>query len=165
MLEWLDHIGRLLADTPLSAMAHELLLHSIWLAPGLQSVHILSVAVIIGAAGAINLRLLGVVARDETPARLIRRLVPFVWGALVVMLLTGSVFILNRPHRYFDNWSFLTKVVLILVAIAFTLGMQQAARRNPSFGVVPGAASRTVAGLALLVWTGIIFAGRWIAYA
>jgi len=164
-MDALYQFGHWLRDTPLSEGMRAFLPSNIWLAPLLQSIHILSVAVIFGSAGVINLRLLGLVARSEAPAALIRRLAPFVWAALVVMLLTGSVFILNRPPRYFGNWSFLTKVPLILVACGFMAAMQWAARRNPAFAATPGIATRALGGVALLVWVGIVFAGRWIAYA
>ena len=154
-----------LGRSSVSHDAHDFLSSSVVVAPAAESLHILSVAVIAGCAGAINLNLLGLAARDQQPAAMIRRFSPIIWVALSVMLVTGGLLVLNRPTRYFLNWSFQTKVVLILVSCAITLGYQLAAWRRPEGWATPPAAARPIAAAALAVWLCVIFAGRWIAYA
>jgi hypothetical protein len=158
-------LGRWLAATPLSPAARSVLMSEIWVSPAIQSLHIVSVAVIMGAAGAINLNILGVVARDQAPAAVIRRLSPFIWIALAVLLVTGGMFVLNRPARYLLNWSFQMKVALILLSCAITFAYQWSARRDPTGFLRPRPAVKAMAAAALVIWVGVTFGGRWMAYA
>ena len=156
-----------LASTDLSHAARAALTKVGWLSPTIQTLHLLSIAAVIGSAGAINLRLAGFSGLQHPTANLVRRFTPIIWSALVVMLLTGSLLIVNRPTRYFGNWSFLTKVALLLLAILITLFVQVAVRRNPTFWESPPTmltTARVVAICTLMIWIAIIFAGRLIAY-
>ena len=163
MFELFRSFGRWLASTELSQATREALTNFLLFAPIVQTIHILSIAVVVGSAGAICLRLLGV-GSQSLPA-LTKRFVPVIWGALVVMLLTGSVLVVNRPTRYFGKWVFLSKMALIIVAIVVTIALQSAVRRNPQHWEATSAASRTIGASLLLMWMAVIFAGRWIAYS
>lgn len=162
MLEILKAFGRWLGTTPLSHDVRAILTSVVWAAPTVQTIHILSVAIVIGSAGAICLKLLGF--STQPLAALTKKFIPPIWCALVVLLLSGSLLILNRPMRYFGNWSFLSKITLIAIGMGVIVAIQQAVRRDPQFGDTATASSKALgAGLAVL-WLAVIFAGRWIAY-
>jgi hypothetical protein len=58
-------------------------------------------------------------------------------------------------------------MALLIAALIVTGLFQYLERRNASFGDLrPGsrAAATTLAIVSMLIWTGIVFAGRWLAY-
>jgi membrane glycosyltransferase len=86
---------------------------------------------------------------------------------LLVLLITGSVLIIGEPRRALLNSTFYIKMALLAVAIVITAGLQWSLSASSNFwelNAVRRAAGRIAAVTSMLVWGGIIFAGRWIAY-
>src|SRR5262249_8524779 len=115
----------------------------------------------------IDLRSIGLVATDQTVERVSARFLPFVWWPLLVLAATGAVMIVGEPPRALKNPVFQLKMVLVAAAIGWSFlhhrlllavaGLGGAARD-------PERAGGVGAGVSILLWTGIVFAGRWIAY-
>jgi hypothetical protein len=148
--------------TPLSTSIRE----TGWLIPAVQSIHILAIAIVIGSALVSDLRLAGVLATDEAPSTVVRRYLPWMWGALLVLLLTGIVMILAEPGRTLTNTVFWTKMLLVLSAFTLTLFFRKPLL-DPRFRADHGGwwrATKPAAWASLAVWVAIIFCGRWIAY-
>jgi hypothetical protein len=55
-------------------------------------------------------------------------------------------------------------MTLLIAALVVTGLFQILARRNASFGERPHAAAVAIAVVSILLWSAIVFAGRWIAY-
>ncbi len=138
-----------------------------WIIPTVQTVHILCVAIVFSSAVLVDLRLLRLLGRDVPLPAVARRYLPTTWPVLLVLLITGSILIVGEPRRSLLNSTFYIKMALLAVAIVMTLGLQRSLRASPNFWELT-AARRAAAGMAaaasMLVWCGIIFAGRWIAY-
>ena len=99
---------------------------------------------------------------------MIRRLIPWMWSALLVSLLSGLVFVVARPNRYFYNPVFGYKVAFLLPAVMLTFVVYRLSRREE--GCWERSSTRLVSGKAmalvsLVLWVGVILAGRWIAYS
>jgi hypothetical protein len=137
-----------------------------WIVPTVQTIHILAVAVVVGSALMIDLRLLGILWRDQPLGRVSKRFLPCVWWPLIILLATGAVMIAGEPARSLLSPIFQLKMGLLISAIIVTGIQYWLLRTSPGWGA--GAALPGVAWLlaipSLLLWTGIIFAGRWIAY-
>lgn len=132
-----------------------------WIIPTVQTIHILAIAAVIGSMSLVDLRVLGVVGRAQSLSSVSTRLIPWVWGALIVLLLTGLVMIVGEPGRSLTNPIFQFKMLMVLTVGALTLALQSLLKRSPD--AAPGVA-RLIALVSLLIWVLIIFAGRWIAY-
>jgi hypothetical protein len=161
-------LGKWLAATPLSHAARGALNGVHWLAPADEALHILALATLFTSATVLHLRLLGAVGQDRPLGPLARRLLPLVWTALVVLLLTGGLLVMNRPGRYFGSDTFIIKMTLVLLAVAWTLVLQFGFSRGEGFWDSTAARRRIAKGGAiagLVLWSGVIVAGRWIAYA
>ncbi|SDB20332.1 Copper resistance protein D [Pseudomonas sp. NFACC23-1] len=137
-----------------------------WVVPTIQSVHIVAIAAIFGAAVISDLRLAGVFATDEPMAGVVRRYFPWMRAALIVLLLTGLVMIIGEPDRVLVNTTFWLK--MFLVVAVFTLAwsirrplLRPAARAQGDDEKPP---IKTLAWLSIALWCGVIFCGRWIAY-
>ena len=135
--------------------------------PALQIVHLLAIALVMGSVFLLHLRLIGVTSGEQSTAAHARRFLPFIWWPLPVLLLTGAVLISAEPVRSLENPSFLIKMVLLLTALGVTLLFQVKLGGEPDYWESTRwrrVSVRLIAGASLALWTGIVLAGRWIAY-
>lgn len=152
-----------LSQTPISLLFQTV----VWIIPTIQIVHILAIAIVMSSVIMVDLRLMGLIGRSQSISSIARRFIPWVWGALVVLLLTGSVLITAEPRRDLLNPVFRAKIVLILAAIVITAAFQGVVRRNMEFwDASPNrrAGAMATAIVSLLIWFAIVGCGRWIAY-
>jgi hypothetical protein len=153
---WLEH-------TPLSQTIQSV----DWIVPAVQTVHILAITVVAASALMIDLRLIGVFSADRPLREVSARFLPLVWWPLLVLLLTGAIMITGEPARSLKNPAFQLKMALLVTALVVTALYQVLLRRDPDFGSPDSgrrAAAASIATLSMILWAGIIFAGRWIAY-
>jgi hypothetical protein len=168
VMQAISAVSKGLATTSLS---HTILTVK-WIIPTLQIIHILCVAVAFSAAVLVNLRIFRLFERDEPLREVTRRYLPWIWPVLVILFMTGSLLIIGEPRRSLVNPTFYVKMALLLAAILLTAGLQWALATAPaSLERVPWEKDRTrrlagraLAAVSILVWCGILFAGRWIAY-
>jgi len=159
----LSEFSKWLAATPLSHIIQT----TKWVIPALQTIHILSVAVVFSSAVLVNLRLWRLLNRDVPLPELARRFLPTIWPVLLVLLITGSLLIIGEPKRSLLNSAFYLKMALLAVAIVLTAWLQWSLSSSPNFWDKNRGrrmAGQLAATVSILVWCGILFAGRWIAY-
>jgi uncharacterized membrane protein len=138
-----------------------------WIIPTIQSVHILAIATLIGSVLVTDLRLAGILAVDESPQTIASRYMTWLWAALAILLATGLVMVMGEPDRVLSNQIFWLKMTLVLTATLLTLLFRLPLLRA-GFSLEHAywaRATKPLAWLSLFVWIGVIFCGRWIAYA
>jgi hypothetical protein len=138
-----------------------------WAVPVVQTVHILAIAVVASSVFMIDLRLIGMFWADRPMKDVSSRFLPLVWWPLLILLATGVIMIIGEPARSLKNPAFQLKMTLLVAALLVTGLFQLLQRRNTAFGDLrsgPRAAAATVAIVSMLLWSAIVFAGRWIAY-
>jgi hypothetical protein len=138
-----------------------------WVVPLVQTVHILAIAVVASSVFMIDLRLIGMFWADRPMKDVSSRFLPLVWWPLLILLATGVIMIIGEPARSLKNPAFQLKMTLLVAALIVTGLFQLLQRRNTAFGDLrsgPRAAAATVAVVSMLLWSAIVFAGRWIAY-
>jgi hypothetical protein len=159
----LSEFSKWLATTPLSHVIQT----TKWVIPALQTIHILSVAVVFSSAVLVDLRLWRLLNRDVPLPDVARRFLPMIWPVLAVLLITGSLLIIGEPKRSLLNSAFYLKMALLAAAIVLTAWLQWSLSSSPNFWDKDRGrrmAGQLAATLSILVWCGILFAGRWIAY-
>jgi hypothetical protein len=138
-----------------------------WAVPAVQTVHILAIAVVASSAFMIDLRLIGLFWADRPLKAVSTRFLPLIWWPLIVLFVTGAIMIIGEPARSLKNPAFQLKMALVIAALLVTWLFQFLHQRDAKFGE-PRSKRRGVAvGIAVLsmiLWSSIIFAGRWIAY-
>jgi hypothetical protein len=114
----------------------------------------------------LSLRLLGFNASGRSVSQLVDTLVPWMYRALAVLLLTGLVQIIAEPVRQFVAPVFWWKMLMIICVLALTVCFARAVRRNAvKWDTAPRpAGARRFALISLGLWVGIIFCGRFIGY-
>jgi len=154
--DWLDR-------TPLSQAIQT----TAWITPTVQTVHILAIAAVVSSVLMIDLRLIGILGRDQPLARVSERFRPAIWWTLPILLATGILMIIGEPIRSLLNPVFQLKMGLLVATLIVTLSYQVPLGRDPLFWDLTSGrrgAARIIAVLSLMLWVGIVFAGRWIAY-
>jgi hypothetical protein len=139
-----------------------------WIIPTVQTVHILAISIVLASMAMFDLRLLGLAGKRNSIASLSRRFMPWLWGALIVLAVSGSILIIGEPKRALGNVFFAMKMCMLATAILVTLGFQVILKRDLAGGsdLAPAhfGVARIVGLLSLVLWVGIAVAGRLIAY-
>jgi putative copper export protein len=159
MLEFADW----LASTPLSAT----IVNNLWMIPAIQSVHIIAIGLLVGALLMLDMRVLGLLSKDQTVTQVNDRYAPWIWGAIVVLAISGCLLIVGEPRRELLSFSFWVKMTLLAIGIAIVLAFQFYLKANAAMWKdtgEPTPLTKFFAILSICIWVAIIFLGRFIAW-
>jgi len=133
-----------------------------WLIPMLQTLHILSIGIVLSAVVMIDLRIWGI-SRSGTAIVRSRRFMPWMWTALAVATLTGIALMVGAPRSWRDG-AFVAKLYMMAAATAATVALPLLLQWHGD-GKDGGGIARLVGVAALVLWLGATLAGRgrWIA--
>lgn len=160
----LEHFVKWIANTRASGVIRDVT----WIIPAVQTVHILAISAVVSAVILLHLRSFRLALRGDPRADVARRFLPVIWYGVLVLLVTGVILIVGEPHRELVNPAFQLKMALLLVALGLTAVFQRFLRSDPLYWDRTAARRATAVMLSVIslaVWIGIVFAGRWIAYA
>ena len=133
---------------------------SLWLFPAVETVHLLGMALLVGTTMAFDLRLLGFALRERDAEEVGRRLLPWAWVGLVVQILTGMMLFASEAVKLYGNTAFRLKMVLLVFA-----GVNALLFHWTGTGSARNAVGRKLAAcVSLLLWLGIVTAGRFIGF-
>ncbi len=136
---------------------------SLWLFPVIETVHLLALAAIGGAVLLVDLRLLGQGLRRLTVAEVAEQAHPWFLGSLAVILGSGILLFLSEAMKCYENPAFWAKMAFLAVAVAFALTLRHP-RALAAMGPHPGARSRLLAVVSLVLWSGVGLGGRFIGF-
>jgi len=125
----------------------------------LECFHIAGFALAIGMTALVDFRLLGFDVLKQSPARIARAFAWWTLGGLIVAVFSGLMIFSTDPDMYYRNWSFLLKMAALVIAILFNYTIHRKAL-SKQFSTI---SARLIAGFSLLLWTGVIFGGIFIA--
>jgi hypothetical protein len=161
MLSTLRAFGEWLATTSLSNIIQNVS----WIIPTIQTIHIVCVAIVISGTFLVDLRILGLFARSQTLASLSDRFLTWIWWTLIVLLVTGSLLVTGEPGRSITNPAFFAKMIMLVIVATLTYVLQRPLVTDAGYWDGNRAvAAKGIAIVSLLLWSCIVFAGRWIAY-
>jgi hypothetical protein len=140
---------------------------SVWLFPAIETVHLLGMAALVGTIAVFDLRLLGWMLRRERVSVLAGRLLPWSWAGFAVQVVTGGLLFMSEAVKVYPNPAFRLKMLLIFLAGAHALIFHWSVYRDVASwddsAVLPAGAK--VAGfVSMLLWIGIVAAGRFIGF-
>ncbi|MDQ6437096.1 hypothetical protein RB623_23840 [Mesorhizobium sp. LHD-90] len=143
--------------------AVRLLKGSYYAYPIVNALHIASIGVLLTSVWLMDLRVLGWLrSLPETVfLRLLRRVA---LAAFLCAVVTGLLLFSVRASEYATLPVFLAKMALIVLA-ALNLVLFIVLGRNRPEGQAPDRGERAAALASALLWTGVLFAGRFIGFA
>ena len=152
-----------LGSTHGSIALHE----SIWAYPIIESVHVLTLCLFLGLTVMLDLRLLGVTMVCARASEVEGRLLPWTIAGFAVMVVTGALLFYAIPVKTYLNVFFRAKVAFLVLAGVNVAVFQQTIAQSMDrwdSDPVPPLRARLAAGVSLVLWAGIVIAGRMIAY-
>lgn len=138
-----------------------------WWFPFIESLHVVAITLVVGSIMMVDLRLLGITGLRYPASRITRELIPWTWGAFCVAVVTGIGMFVTRAPVYMENPAFQVKLVLLLLACANMALFQFRTFRDVASwdsATVTPIAARTAGAASLLLWAGILLAGRWTGH-
>ncbi len=138
-----------------------------WLFPLLESLHVISIAMVVGSILFVDLRLLGLAALRYPIRTLSRELVLWTWCAFVIATVTGLGMFITRAAPHVVNPAFQWKMFLLTLAGANMAWFHFRLSKRPANSATtrsPPIQLKIIGGLSLLLWAGIVLAGRWVGH-
>ncbi len=137
---------------------------SVWAFAVIESIHLLGLVTIGGAALIVDLRLLNLGLRRQPVAELARDARRFFSVGLAVMVVSGTALFASEAVKCYYSTPFWIKIVTLFFAIIFTYGVRNriALSQEGRFG---GATKTVVAVLSIGMWFTVAAAGRWIGFS
>jgi hypothetical protein len=152
-----------LQDTPWGTGIRE----STWVFPIIEGTHAIGIAFSVGILLIMDLRLMGVLLRREPVSEVSNHLMPWSLGGFAVMFITGSLLFWSQAVKAYGSIFFRIKIVLLILAAINALAFELTLRRNiVAWDTLekPPLRARLAGLLGILLWAGVIAAGRTMAY-
>jgi hypothetical protein len=142
---------------------------STWLFPTIESMHVLSLVLVVGSIMMVDLRQLNLASRQRSVKELTDDILPWTWTAFVCAAITGTLLFSSSAVRYVGIWQFEAKMcMLVLAAInmgIFHVGAFRSVAQWDRHPVHPPLAAKLAGGISLGIWVSIVALGRWIGFA
>jgi hypothetical protein len=135
--------------------------------PVIETVHVLAITLLAGTVAAVDLRLLGLILKREKVSDVASQVLPLTWAGFAVMIVTGALLFLAEAEKSYGNLAFRIKVLLLILAGLNPLIFHSTIYRSVGAwndALVVPLRARATAAASLALWSGIIVAGRAIAY-
>jgi hypothetical protein len=136
---------------------------TVWVFPVIETFHLLALAVLLGSALIINLRVFGIGARRSSDWPIAGELEPWMRVSIAVLILSGIPMFLSEPMKCYESYSFPIKMALLLLAITWHFTFQRKWTTPDAIRLTP-LRGRLAAGFSILLWAGIGIAGKGIPY-
>lgn len=135
---------------------------STWGYPLILSSHAIGMAILVGLVLMIDLRVLGFAPAIPIPP--LRTMLKIALWGLAINVISGSMLFVADAQGFYESTPFRIKMILLATGVVLIVPLWRrtlapSERETGSF-----AADRVIAAVSVLVWIGVIVAGRLIAY-
>jgi Family of unknown function (DUF6644) len=150
-------------NTPSSTAIRE----SLWVFPIIEGSHVLALGLSVGTVLWFDLRLMGVAMQQHTVSEAFDHVRKWMLLGFTIMFVTGGLLFWSLAERCYVSGYFLLKLILLALAginvavYHFTID-----RTRDQWGKapVPPLQARIVGFISIVLWAGVIAAGRIMAY-
>jgi hypothetical protein len=133
----------------------------------IETFHILGLGLSVGVIMWLDLRLIGVTLRNQPVSQVVSQLEPWAIRGFVVMFLSGSLLFLAEPMKCYTAVAFRAKaVMLVLTGLNVWFFHAKVYPKVAEWDDAPAIPwqAKMVGYVSMILWFGIIIAGRWTAY-
>jgi hypothetical protein len=138
-----------------------------WAEPIVETVHVLTLTLFFGFSVLLDLRLLGVILRRRRVSEVLAQLNPWLFVGFAVMIVSGVLLFCGDPVAFYGTIFFRVKMImLVLAGINVMVFNRTVGRRVVDWDqdLNTPTVAKVAAVLSLVLWIGMIAAGRAIAY-
>jgi hypothetical protein len=140
---------------------------STYLFPIIETTHVLGLSLSVGLLVVSDLRLIGVGMRRRPASEIFRQLAPWMLAGFAIMFATGLLLFWSQALKAYNSMFFRAKIcLLVLAGVNAAVYHLTIYRRMNEWEnkLVPPPQARLAGWLSLIIWAGIIAAGRTMAY-
>ena len=136
-----------------------------WLWPASECLHFIGLCMLIGGAGLLDLRLLGMFR--GLAIRHVKALMPWAIGGFIINAVTGTLFLVMQPHSYLTSGVWWAKVAFLGLAGANAMFFETRLAA-PALAMPPDAETSTtmkvIGAVSLFSWFAVLYCGRMLPY-
>ena len=140
---------------------------SVFLFPMVETSHVLGLTMAVGTVLWFDLRLMGITMTQDPVSEVFDQLKPWMMVGFSIMFASGSLLFWSEATRAYASFYFWLKLTLLMLAglnilvYNFTIGQRRSAWDKAP---IPPLAARVAGLLSIILWLGVIAAGRIMAY-
>ena len=136
--------------------------------PWIESFHVLAITLVVGSIAIVDLRLLGLASLDRALNRLTAEVLPCVWSAFAVAVISGGLLFSSNAHAYAHNSYFQAKFAFMALSginmVFFHLVVGRDIERWGAASQTTPLRARIAGAGSLLFWFGVVACGRWVGF-
>ena len=140
---------------------------STYVFPIIETTHVLGLALSVGLLVVSDLRLIGAVMRRRPASEVFRQLAPWMLAGFAIMFASGIFLFWSQALKAYNSIFFRIKLcLLVLAAVNAAVYHLTIYRRMDEWEnkLIPPSQARLAGWLSLIIWAGVIAAGRTMAY-
>jgi hypothetical protein len=130
--------------------------------PTILALHAVGMALLAGASAAMDFRILGIA--PGVPLSSLERLVPVMRFGFWLNAVSGVLLLLAYPTKALTNPVFYLKLLLIALAMVLVSFIRKQIQTWTDTNIVLPHNGKFLAIVSLVLWSGAVFAGRFLAY-
>ena len=136
---------------------------STWRIALLLTVHLFGLTTLLGSVVVSSLHLLGLFQRHKPTPQVRREIGPVMLTGLVLTMTTGALIFTGGAEAYYSGYWFRLKMVLLFITLIFHVTVYRFVA-TAAEGRLPRMAYRATGAAMLVLWFGVAWAGRAIAF-
>ena len=140
---------------------------STWTFPIVETTHVLGLAISVGLILITDLRLIGAILRKRAFSEIWAQLKPWFTVGFIIVFVSGILLFWSQALKAYQSIFFRAKIVFLILAGINALVFEYTSRPTLAqwdTATVPPAQARLAGWLSIILWAGIIAAGRTMAY-
>jgi len=155
-------ICKIIQDSDIGTSIRE----STWTFPIVETTHVIALSISVGLILITDLRLTGAILRKRPFTELWAQLKPLFTVGFIIMFVSGIFLFWSQAYKAYESIFFRTKIVLLVLAALNALAFEYTSRPTVSDWdtTVPPPQARLAGWISIILWAGIIAAGRTMAY-
>lgn len=152
-----------LENTQVAAAIRE----STWLFPTIETIHVLSIVLVVGSIAMFDLRLLDLASRNRSVSEVYDEVMPWTRASFVCAVIAGGLLFTSSATKYYHNLPFQLKMLALALAGINTAYFEFWTRRGiAAWDRAPRTprAAKLAGGISLALWITVVACGRWIGF-